>query len=461
MPHSCRRFPFLAALGLCALAALVPPPAHGRPQEPPETPEEAPVPPPELEPEPAEEGAPVPPPEEPPPAEAEPVTAQPGEAPPESPGGAPERNGADDRFLPRLDFYFPEGELDLRVSRLINKVFFEGQVKYNVIEGDITAFLRYRYYGYRRITQITAFDAIEFDEVDEDVSSDFDRVRGLLTLFQWPRDYHHRTFALVELDRISSNRRDLRVEGEPGEPGEALVRTGRTNTFVRVGYQMGTADDARANAIVGETRARSERLFTAFREIGPGDAGLTMALTYGFDVGVGDFEYLKFEFEALKRFDVTPRTFVIGRLRGGTIPHFDIVEPEREVEDVDRYAIPPSDFLRLHGRDNLKGLDERMRGTEQILTTWEYFFPWFLDADRPFLRLNWQNWYWIVYAGYGTVGFDREVYTDLDAYIPDAGLGFESSFRLKKYRFFLSGIVAQALKGEGGVEARISVKSYR
>jgi len=42
------------------------------------------------------------------------------------------------------------------------------------------------------------------------------------------------------------------------------------------------------------------------------------------------------------------------------------------------------------------------------------------------------------------------------------GIGFESSFRLRrKYRFFLSGIVAQALKGSGGVEARISVKSYR
>ena len=54
-----------------------------------------------------------------------------------------------------------------------------------------------------------------------------------------------------------------------------------------------------------------------------------------------------------------------------------------------------------------------------------------------------------------------KVYTDFGTYIPDAGVGFESSFKLRKYRFFLSGIVAQALKGDGGVEARISVKSYR
>jgi hypothetical protein len=28
-------------------------------------------------------------------------------------------------------------------------------------------------------------------------------------------------------------------------------------------------------------------------------------------------------------------------------------------------------------------------------------------------------------------------------------MGFETSFSLRKYRFFLSGIVAQALKGDG------------
>ena len=71
-----------------------------------------------------------------------------------------------DRFLPRLDIYFPEGDLDLRVNRLINKTFFEGQVKYNFINGDITAFLRYRYYGYRRTTQFTVFDSISFDRID-------------------------------------------------------------------------------------------------------------------------------------------------------------------------------------------------------------------------------------------------------------------------------------------------------
>jgi hypothetical protein len=378
---------------------------------------------------------------------------------PEPPGlaeadEAPVRPGEGN--LPRLDVYFPEGDLDLRVNRLINKTFFEGQVKYNFISGDITAFLRYRYYGFRRTTQLTAFDAIEFDEIDDDVTEDFDRVRGLLLLLQWPYNYNHRSFALAEIDGISSNRRE--------RGSQFFVRRDRTNTFVRLGYQLGTPDEGRSSAIAGETRARTERLFSAFREFGPGDATLTAAVTYGFDFGLGDFDYVKAEFEALKRFDVGPRTFLIGRLRGGTFPHVGRARPDElppQPVDIDFLALPNSEALRLDGRENLKGLTERRRGIEQLLTTWEYFFPWFLESHRSFLRLDFQNWYWILYTGTGTIGLDREVYTDFGSYEPDAGIGFESSFRLRRYRFFLSGIVAQALKGDGGVEARISVKSYR
>ncbi len=359
----------------------------------------------------------------------------------------------DERNLPRLDVYFPEGDLDLRVSRLINKVFFEGQVKYNFIKGDISAFLRYRYYGYQRVTQFTVFDAIEFDDV-EDFSSDFDRVRGTLLLMQWPHSYHQRTFLLAELDRISTNKEDV----------AEILRLGRTNTFVRLGYQLGTPEDDKSNAIVGETRARSERLFTAFREVGPGGFGFTGAITSGFDVGFGDFDYLKVETETLKRLDVTERTFLVARLHAGSFlrkgerNREDLPQP---VDEFDVLAIPLGEFFRLDGRENLKGVSDRLRGTDEIHTTWEYFFPWFLGADHRFMKLTWQNWYWILYGGVGNIGFEHDTFTNFDEYIPDVGFGFESSFRLRKYRFFLSGIVAQALKGDGGVEARVSVKSYR
>lgn len=373
--------------------------------------------------------------------------------PAEVPAGEeePRPKPPNERFLPRLDVYFPEGDLDLRVNRLINKVFFEGQVKYNFIKGDISAFLRYRYYGFQRITQFTVFDEIEFEDV-EDFSSDFDRTRGTLLLLQWPQSYHQRTFVLAELDRISSNKEGV----------AEILRLGRTNTFLRFGYQLGTPEDARSNAIVGETRARSERLFTAFREIGPGGFGFTGAVTWGFNVGIGDFDYVKVETEVLKRFDVTERTFLVGRLHAGSFPRQgareDLPEP---FDEFDALAIPRSEFFRLDGRENLKGVDDRLRGTEEIHTTWEYFFPWFLGADHKFLKLNWSNWYWILYGGVGNIGLDTDIYTDFGEYVPDVGVGFESSFGLRKYRFFLSGIVAQALKGDGGVQARVSVKSYR
>ncbi len=362
-----------------------------------------------------------------------------------------------DQFLPRLDVYFPEGDLDLRINRLINRTFFEGQVKYNFVNGDISAFLRYRYYGLKRTTQFTVFDSISFDRIDQDVTSDFDRVRGTLLLMEWPHNYNNRTFFLTEIDRISTNR-------GTAQGSNFLVRRDQTNTFVRLGYQLGTPDEGRSSAIAGETRARTERLFSAFREFGPGESTLTAALSYGFPYGPGDFNYLKLEFEALKRFDVSQRTFLVGRLRGGSFLYVDKAKPSTlppDPQGIDFDAVPRSEAFNIDGRENLKGVRDRTRGTDALFTTWEYFFPWFLETNHRVLRLDWDNWYWILYGGYGTIGLNHKIYTDFRSYYPDAGLGFESSFKLRKYRFFLSAIVAQALKGNSGLEARISVKSYR
>lgn len=359
---------------------------------------------------------------------------------------AEERSRED--FLPRLDVFFPEGDLDLRVSRLIDKVFFEGQVQYNFIDGDISAFLRYRYYGFRRTYQITGFDSVEFDGIEE-LSDEFERTRGFLVLTQWPRDYHRRSFLLAEIDRLISNKEELRFDNN------------RTNTFLRLGYQIGTPDDPRSNAIVGERRAEVRRLFTPHRQVGPGGAGLTTAVTWGFEPGIGDFDYVKLEAEALKRWDLPAGCFLFGRLHAGTFPRKQLAEDADERPEDDRYTIPRAELFRLDGRDSLKGVGERIRGTEQLYTTWELFTPWFLDEDRPALGLHWQNWYWVFYAGFGTTGFDPEVYSDLGGYYPDLGIGFESSFRFRKYTFFLSGVVAQAFRGDGDVEAKLSIKSYR
>lgn len=351
-------------------------------------------------------------------------------------------------YLPRIDVFFPEGDLDLRVNRLVDKVFFEGQVQYNFVDGDISAFLRYRYYGFRRTYQITGFDSVEFEGLEE-LEDEFERTRGFLVLTEWPFDYHRRAFFLAEIDRIISNKEALRFDNN------------RTNTFLRLGYQLGTPNDSRSNAIIGERRAEIRRLFTAYREIGPGGAGFTAGLTWGFDFGPGNYDYVKLEMDTLRRFDLPfGGNFLVGRLHGGSFVHKRFKPAADELQPPDRYTIPRAELFRLDGRDNLKGVSDRVRGTEQLYGTLEWVHPWFVGEKRHAVWLDWDSWYWIFYAGLGTAGFDGDVYGDLSGYYPDVGIGFESSFRHRKYTFFLSGIVARAFEGEGDVEAKLSIKSY-
>lgn len=371
----------------------------------------------------------------------------------DTPPAADESREEDDDkpILPSLDFYFPEGQMDLKLQTMIKNAFYQGQVKYDFVDGDISAFLRYRYYGYSTIYQIGVFDAIEFPNVERR-SNDFTRTRGGLLLLQWPHSRHSRTFLLGEVDRYTSNAESFRFS------------TDRTNTYVRLGHQIGTPDDRRSNAIVGESRAFTEELLTAHQKIGPRAFGLTGALTYAFDGLGGEFRYVKSELEMIKRFETSRRTFLIGRLHAGSFlysrPEEHAGETPDDLEPFEKFNIPRPEFFGLDGRDNLRGLDARRRGTEEVHTTWEFFTPWFLDDRRRALGLTWQDWYWVLYGGVGTIGFDNDVYGDFDEYIPDLGIGFESSVQLKNHTFFLAGVVAHALHEEGGLEAHLSVKSY-
>ncbi len=381
-------------------------------------------------------------------------SAKPKENAPDAPG-APEQNTLPDStetgeppLSSRIDVYLPEGRLDLRLSRLVKNALFEGQIKYDFIDGDISAFLRYRYYGYRTIYQVTLFDALEFEGVEE-LDNDFERVRGLLTLLEWPHDYHHRTFLLAEVDRLSSSKPAQQFSNE------------RTNTFVRLGFQRGTPNDPRSNAIVGETRARTESLLSVHRKIGPSQAGFTAALSYSFDFLGADFEYLKLELAALKRFDLTPKTFVIGRAEGGSFLHHVALNNDLRVDPRDRVSIPRNELFRLGGRENLKGVDSDRRGTEVVRMTVEAFSAIFRDRAIRALGVEWTTLYSVFYAGMGNSGFDRDVYTDIDSYVPDVGFGLEAAFQLRDYKIFLSGLVAYALEESDGVKAHLTVRTYR
>jgi hypothetical protein len=90
----------------------------------------------------------------------------------------------------------------------------------------------------------------------------------------------------------------------------------------------------------------------------------------------------------------------------------------------------------------------------------ELVFPWFVGQDYKKIGLSWENWYWVIYGGAGTIGFDTDIFTETDEFVYDFGLGWESSFSLRDYEFFFSGLVAQAFNAEGGVQLRLSLKSY-
>ncbi len=389
-----------------------------------------------------------------PPAQAldeHPADASPAAPAPAQPSRDDNPNSGQEQLFPQLDVYLPEGELDIRLNRLVKKVFVEGQVKYNFVNGDISAFLRYRYYGYSRAYQLSVFDQIQFESIER-FSNQFDRTRGILLLTEWPQTYNRRMFALTELDRISSNKETF------------VFDNGKTNTFVRLGYQIGTPNDERSNAIVGETRARVERLFTAFRRIGPGDAGVTGALTWGSDFLLGDFDYVKLEVSGIKRFELPRGAFLFSRVHGGTFLERKVLDrtitENSALPATGRYSIPREEFFRLDGRDNLKGLDQSLRGTDELHGTWEVLFPWFVGESRPALKLDWRNWYWVFYTGAGTIGYNRRVITEVNDYVKDVGVGFESSFRLKNFQFFFSGLVAKSFNADSGLNVRFAIKSY-
>jgi hypothetical protein len=434
-------------------------------EAPPPDPEPSPVPGPEpspvSEPEVAEE-APAPPadPEE---VEAPVVTS---DVPP--PPATPRPTSSpvaqsDRRDYPNFNIYLPEGEFDIRLRRLIKNVLFEGQVNYNFVDGDISTFLRYKYYAKNLTYKLGLFDTLEFQSID-DTSGDFDRVRGALLQFEYPYDYDTRYFLLLQDDRI--------LLGDVDDPDNK-----KNNTYVKLAYQLGTPFDERLNSIAGESRGGRPRVLSAYRDLGPRNLGFAAAATYSFDA-VGDYNYLKAELEGIKRFDFGQTTFLVSRIHAGAITGMDerpFPPPGGEFEEdqldqpTGMFSIPRYEYFRLGGRDAIKSLDSDSRGTEEAHLSNELFAPLFRNRSYRTGPLTWTNLYGIVYAGVGSVGFDGERAADFAGYefgdlVVDAGLGFEASLDVRDFEVFLSAIYAQTVSSPDvleGSEFRVSVRTAR
>jgi hypothetical protein len=389
-----------------------PPPAQTTTQEPPQ-----PTPPP----------AQTTTPEPPPPATPLPVLSQ-------TSGGSYERRD----ILPSLNVYLPEGSASVRLRKLIRNVLFESQIDYKFVTGDISTFLRYKYYAKNFTYRLGVFDEINFVGLGKSVSakgSEFERVRGGLLLLGFPRDYNHRYFLLLQDDRLTFG-------------NTTNVDNKKNNIYTKLGYQYGTQFDERLNGIIGESRGRITPVLTAFRDIGPQKTGLAVAITEAAHVSTGDYKYTKLEGEGMRRTDLTATSFIFSRLHLGAFFGDSRVSEATNPNllEIERHSIPLYEFFKLGGREALKAVDDTAsQGSHEVHLTNELFVPIFRNRDFKMWQLHWNTMYGIGYVGAGTVGFKFDQLTRTKDAVADAGLGSEMALSVYEFDVLVSVIYAHTL----------------
>ncbi|MFL6245774.1 MAG: hypothetical protein ACJ74H_07095 [Thermoanaerobaculia bacterium] len=365
--------------------------------------------------------------------------------------------------LPSVNIYLPEGEASIRLRKLIRNVLFESQIDYEFVNGDISTFLRYKYYARNYTYRIGVFDSIEFPDITSDSKKEFERVRGGLLLVGVPKDYSNRYFFLLQDDRLTF--------GDTDRPDSR-----KNNIYTKIAYQYGTQFDERMNAIAGEQRGRITPVLTAFRDIGPQRTGLAAAVTQSGRVATGDYTYTKFEAEGLRRFDLTPTSFIFTRLHVGTFLARDKIKPPPVPRDRDGdgevdptpewefYDVPQYELFRLGGREALKSISSGSSGigTQEVHLTNELFVPIFRNKSYKVGPLYWNTLYGIGYVGAGAVGFKT---SDLGDPVIDAGIGTESAITFGDYDVYLSILAAQTVQGtdaiDGGTKVRFAIRTVR
>lgn len=394
----------------------------------------------------------------PPPPQTTPATPAPGILS-DAASAAYERRDA----LPSVNIYLPEGEASIRLRKLIRNVLFESQIDYEFVNGDISTFLRYKYYARNYTYRIGVFDSIGFPDITSDSKKEFERVRGGLLLIGVPKNYSNRYFFLLQDDRLTF--------GDTDRPDNR-----KNNIYTKVAYQYGTQFDERMNAIAGEQRGRITPVLTAFRDIGPQRTGLAAAITQSGRVATGDYTYTKFEAEGLHRFDLTSTSFIFSRLHVGSFLSRDVVEPapvprdrdgDGEVDPIpewEKYDVPQYELFRLGGREALKSVssNDSAIGTQEVHLTNELFVPVFRNRNYKIGRLYWNTLYAIGYVGVGSVGFKT---SELSDPVMDAGIGTESAITFGDYDVYLSVLAAHTFQGtdtvDGGTKVRFAIRTVR
>lgn len=354
--------------------------------------------------------------------------------------------------LPNINVYLPEGQASIRLRKLIRNVLFESQLDYRFVNGDISAYLRYKYYANRFTYRVSVFDTIGFPDIGSSSKNEFVRVRGGLVLFGLPRDYNNRYFLLLQDDRLTFG--DL-----------TNVDNKRNNIYGKISYQYGTQFDERLNGIVGESRGRITPVLTAFRDIGPQRTSLAVALTESGRVGPGDYKYTKFEAEGMNRLDITEQSFVYSRLHLGAFVGTERYADRANLPESEQFSIPYYELFQLGGREALRSINNTSSlGTHEIHLTNEFFHPIFRNKDFRTWLAHWNTMYGIGYLGAGTVAFNFRNFSKTENAVVDAGLGAETSITVHDYEVLLSVLYAHTLHAPDelkGSKVRFSIRTVR
>ena len=369
------------------------------------------------------------------------------------PAVAPVATASRTDTFPNVNVYLPEGQASIRLRKLIKNVLFESQIDYKFVNGDISTFLRYKYYAHSFTYKLSVFDTIEFPDTGSSSKQEFQRVRGGLLLTEFPRDYNHRYFWLLQDDRLTF-----------GDVTDVDNR--KNNIYTKLGWQYGTEFDERLNAIVGESRGRIIPVLTAFRDIGPQKLSVAAAVTESARISTGDYKYTKLEAEALRRFDITGTSFFVTRAHTGMFLTKSKVEDFENKPPIEQYTIPNYEMFELGGREALKsiGSSDAATGIDEFHVTNEYFVPVFRNQDHRLWGLHWNTMYGIGYLGFGQAAFTlTDAFKPRD-YVVDAGLGTETSLRVRDYEVLLSVVYAHTVHAPDALRGgkwRFSIRTVR
>jgi hypothetical protein len=158
---------------------------------------------------------------------------------------------------------------------------------------------------------------------------------------------------------------------------------------------------------------------------------------------------------------------VVTRGHIGTIPLRSRLDgTTAETPDIQRYAVPVYEMFTLGGREALRSVDRRdeSTGIHEFHMTNEYFVPIFRNKNYRTGPLHWNTMYGIGYMGLGNIGFQPSDITRLRDYIVDAGIGMETSVRVRDFDVLLSAVYAQTIRKRGGIggnEIKFSLRTVR